>query len=163
VSELIDLRFETAKRYLLLLKKSFYRRWDESYLVAVQSNDWLMLLALVHPDHYRVEVFGDRPGCQIRGPRSFAREAGMGGLACASDQVWGYACQCREDDQLLRADHLFPYALGGPTEAANKVYLCRFHNDLKGCDIHCYPWERGEPSWLHAVVKRVARIKRVKV
>lgn len=58
------------------------------------------------------------------------------------------------------ADRAWPYALGGPTEIGNIVWLCPRHNQAKGVDVRLYPWEKGWPEWLDDQLQRVARLLR---
>ena len=51
------------------------------------------------------------------------------------------------EEGAMEYDYLFPFALGGPTIARNRVPLCREHNAIKGSDVHLFPWEQGEPPW----------------
>lgn len=146
-----------AKNYLVVLEWSFGIDWFDALKVAREQGNWIRLLALAHPEHYGGAV-GEVRVCPIRGERSFRMEAGMQGRQCSSPLLWGYDCPLHAVDGLA-ADHLFPYSLGGPTVAENKIYLCSRHNAVKGADIHIYPWERGEPPWLQAVIQRISAAK----
>jgi hypothetical protein len=50
-------------------------------------------------------------------------------------------------------DHLFPRALGGPTDARNRLTLCDWHNTAKSMDVHIFPWEEGLPPWVLDVLQ----------
>ena len=81
----------------------------------------------------------------------------MNYIKCRSMLLWGYECPF-EDINQLAADHCFPYSLGGPTLATNKIYLCKWHNQIKAGDIHIFPWELGEPQWLLPMIDRIKRL-----
>jgi hypothetical protein len=81
--------------------------------------------------------------------------AGLRGR-CRSDLLWGYDCPLEEHE--IEADHMFPVALGGPAVGTNQVWLCRLHNQWKGCDLLPFPWELGEPEWLQVQLQRLGRI-----
>jgi hypothetical protein len=88
----------------------------------------------------------------IFGERSFGLTTAS---RCESHELWQYACDLRHTS--LHADHLFAYSLGGPTWAANRLTLCDVHNGIKGADVHLYPWEAGEPSWLARLLERYSQ------
>ena len=69
-------------------------------------------------------------------------------------EIWLSACPLENQD-VVHVDHLFPYSLGGPTLAANQLFLCPVHNRAKASDIHLFPWELGEPGWLRRQVERI--------
>lgn len=157
----LDLRIGRAHEYLCALAASFERPWAEAVRQARAGEDWLPLLALAHPDHYKeceryLREYHVQRICPVRGARSFEMEVGLDTLACAAERIWGYACPIARSDKPA-ADHLFPFSLGGPTLASNKVHLCRWHNQIKAADIHVYPWELGQPPWLDDVLKRISR------
>jgi hypothetical protein len=152
----IEHRLTRAKKYI-------------SYLDYSLKNDWLMQfeeydsgtlsfeqsVALIHPSHYQ-----DCAGADIiRGKRSFSSEPSLSTFKCESRRIWGYECtvSIREYGR-IEADHVFPYALGGPTIGGNKVHLCRLHNSSKGNDFHLFPWEQGTPKWLPDIISKIRRI-----
>jgi hypothetical protein len=145
-------RISIAKRYLEVLHKSFEVEWDIAFRNSQSSGDWMDRLVLIHPRHYASDQ-SNMAMCSVRGTRAFPTERVTVGNSCFSMALWGYEC---EIDLPLAADHLFPWALGGPTDPRNKIFLCKCHNGLKGSDIHLYPWETGEPLWLREVLLRVS-------
>jgi len=65
---------------------------------------------------------------------------------CESARLWGYTCPFVRPE--YRADHMFPKALGGPTESRNRLTLCEWHNTAKSMDVHIFPFEEGTPAWV---------------
>lgn len=117
-------------------------------------------LALAHPMHYESTaglVADDTTRCRVRGQRRFPSEPRRRGLRCRSDQVWGY--ECPNVGAAPVADHLFPWAFGGPTLATNLVYLCDVHNRVKGSDFHLYPFFEALPPWLDGVLGRIGQVR----
>lgn len=158
----LEIRRDSACEYLTALASSFKIPWIDSLNQARSPDRWITRMALVHPEHYEGSVRYLRDlsvtcDCPVRGPRSFAKEIGLNSMPCASNRIWGYPCPIH-DTGSLAADHLFPYSLGGPTSAGNKIYLCHWHNQIKAADIHIFPWEKGPPEWLDDVLKRVEMI-----
>ena len=99
-------------------------------------------LALIHP--FQIEqVFRDPT--DLRGERQFSGVAPLFSQTCEAARFWGYDCR---DCENLQADHDWPYSLGGPTASDNLTWLCRTHNQSKGGDIHCWPWELPTPGWV---------------
>ncbi len=93
-------------------------------------------------------------GCsmeQILDGRSF--ETAPPEARCEADVLLGYSCPLF--DQGIQADHFFPYSLGGKTDPGNRLYLCRFHNRGKGCDINLYPWEEPPQEWACSLLDEV--------
>ena len=135
--EKLSERIEQGERYFLALEEYRDRAWRE--ILAEYRCGRLSLpqsMVLVHPDFYaerEAEV-----GMSIRGPRSFATTAGQYAAGCMADRIWLLACALRSRSA-VQADHLFPYSLGGPTLAANQLFLCRAHNGAKGSDVHLFP------------------------
>jgi hypothetical protein len=128
-------RAETAHAYLTALSAMRAERWTDLFA------SWSSLaiherLVLVHPDWIRDAGGGQQEVLEIQGPRGF--RINNGPQPCSSSRLWGYGCPLESPCQY---DHLWPYALGGPTKPGNAVPLCRHHNALKGVDIHAYPWE----------------------
>jgi hypothetical protein len=148
----IDFAFRTAqcRDYLAALEAIRFGNWQVLFDARMRQDLGLAAtLALVHPD-----VYSHRDGAEmVRGARIFAREAPR--QKCGAVLCWGYECDRPADC----ADHLFPYSLGGPTVSANKLYLCWLHNQMKSNDAHCYPWERGEPSWLQSTLARIVNLR----
>lgn len=147
-----------AARYLHTVLAS--RSWDWSSRYVLHGTGDLTAtegLALAHPMHYEatVQLVADAPGrCRVRGQRRFPEEPGRTGLRCRSDIIWGY--ECPNEGAHVVADHVFPWAFGGPTVASNLIYLCELHNSVKGADFHTYPSFADAPSWLDAVLERAA-------
>lgn len=146
-------RIEAARSYLGAYRALRAQKWshlrDRWDSLAIHER-----LVLVHPDWIR-EVGGTPADVvAVQGPRAFTIDSGS--RICSSSRIWGYVCPL---DCACQYDHLWPYALGGPTKPGNAVPLCRHHNSLKGVDIHAYPWEEspfpGE-LWLDSQVALIA-------
>ena len=149
-------RIERGEEYLLALEE--FHSWKWSEILAEYCNRRLALpqaMVLVHPDFY--EEREAKVGQSIRGARSFSASAGQHAAACMADQIWLSECPLK-NPEVVHSDHLFPYSLGGPTIAANQLFLCPVHNCSKAGDIHLFPWERGEPSWLAIQVERIQNL-----
>lgn len=149
-------RISWTESYLVALQESLQQSWEWEASFALYCRGELTLVravALVHPAHYeglaKMEV--------ICGPRNFPGEVGQARMECRAELLWGYRCPLSRPKIVL--DHLFPYALGGPTIAENKLLLCDTHNLMKGSDLHVYPWERGEPSWLKSRLTSIASLR----
>ena len=154
---MLQKRIIYAQKYLEFLHSSFEQDWLRLYEDYVDNKlEFFNALALIHPRHYE-GLFGEE---QIRGKRTFDKDMVLEGIECRAELIWGYRCNldCNKRGVVV-ADHLFPYSLGGPTISTNKVYLCSIHNQLKGSDIHFYPWELGNPGWLKDRINRVAQLK----
>lgn len=150
--DILQFRYNSARIFLSTLVKYSKLEWTELYEMYLSGELKLEeLMCLVHPVHFRDRVSQN----VIQGVRKFASESCLSTMQCQSSKIWGYACESVNDGNQLVADHYYPYSLGGPTTAANKLYLCRFHNELKTCDIHIFPWENGEPSWLRSQIDRI--------
>lgn len=155
----IEHRFQCAQQYLDSLELSLQINWLEQYeLYRKRQLSLPSAFALVHPWHY--EDLTSTEVASVRGNRRFSKEVSMKSILCSSEIIWGYKC-CRRLREKVQADHLFPYSLGGSTVASNKIYLCKFHNQMKSNDIHLFPWERGEPEWLSICLQVIERIKRM--
>jgi 5-methylcytosine-specific restriction endonuclease McrA len=115
-------------------------------------------LVICHPRYYNEA--SDAPISNIRGPRAFSSEDLLTGSKCRAVNIWGYECPF-STEVCLQADHIFPYAYGGPTESANKLYLCSEHNRLKGCDLHYFDWEQSRIVWLTQLLARIEFHRRV--
>jgi hypothetical protein len=145
-------RIDTCREYLAALKELEDCDWGHEYALHKGGNKSLVeAMALIHPSHYEGRILAD----DVRGDRTFPPLRSSAGVRCGADVVWGYSCA---ETQGFAADHLFPYSLGGPTESTNRVTLCTFHNQLKGNDVHAYPWERGTPGWLDALLDRISHV-----
>lgn len=150
---LIGTRINKAKHYLSVLEDSLQVSWNEFYTVSKDHKDWVYRLAAVHPQHYLEHIPAFKAACPIRGLRSMPIDAGAADRGCRCSLIWGYPCHLHRPQ--LVADHLFPYSFGGPSCGENKIFLCGLHNSVKGSDIHMFPWERGEPAWLPALLERL--------
>jgi hypothetical protein len=147
-----------TERYLKELERSFSAHWTDAHKALQPSGDWVAKLAFIHPEHYRDIAFSGAD-CLVRGVRGFAKEAAMSAKRCGSDVIWDYRCPIEPDGSTMSADHLFPHGFGGPTLASNKIYLCARHNAMKGSDLHCFPWEKGAPTWLDETLNLLAKLK----
>ena len=159
---MIELQHGQACAYLAALKRSFQDGWSACYAeLADDSTDLMLKLSLIHPAHLdELDLPDEKPVSRIirdvQGPRAFKQVPRHG--ACESRVIWGYDCLLKEER--LEHDHLFPYALGGPTHSLNRITLCRFHNMVKGNDIHQYPWHTvipDEPIWLWQQIRTLYR------
>lgn len=155
--EILRKRIEHGEEYLLALEELLDSEWNEIF--AAHSEGKLRLpqsMVLLHPSFYK-ERERETGIAAIRGTRRFTRDAGPGHTNCMADQIWLSSCPL-EKPGALHSDHLFPYSLGGPTLAANQLFLCPVHNRSKTNDVHLFPWEKGEPSWLAEQVDRIRRL-----
>jgi hypothetical protein len=109
-------------------------------------------MALIHPEHYK----HSEAAVSIRGPRHFDVELVHSGVQCGAVRLWGFSCGVTVEGRVC-GDHLFPYSMGGPTVATNKMLLCAVHNRMKSSDVHVFPWENGEPVWLSQVLIQVRK------
>lgn len=133
-------RIQAGRQYFIALARVFETTWTKAYdTYAAEGRPVTLALALLHPAWLEGESMGHR---DLRGPRAFASSASTGG--CQADLLWGYECAGR----VLETDHMFPYALGGPTRADNALILCRDHNRLKGHDVHLIPWNSYQFPWV---------------
>jgi hypothetical protein len=105
----------------------------------------LFKLVLLHPAIYLPVVSKKTAATPteiqelIQGKRAFS--SSFHETICSSKELWGYDCPLFSEPLVL--DHDFPYSLGGATDSAmNKRVLCRWHNMLKGNDIHVYDWKK---------------------
>ncbi len=131
-------KFQAAEKYLLVLKTTLEVGWVKYYEKGELTH--LEELALLHPEHlYSVDLpeYANKDTIQndIQGARRFG--ANIQGEGCMASLLWGYKCTLGGN---LQQDHLFPYSLGGPTIGTNRIWLCHYHNMVKTCDIHCFPW-----------------------
>ena len=134
-----------SKRYLQFLIMTFNEGWIASYnQIESQLNiedSILLKISLLHPYHFNLNELNGveltKLQEKIQGRRSFLNT--NSGAKCSSNEIWGYDCPFSHE--ILVLDHDFPYSLGGPTDNAyNKRILCRWHNMIKGNDIHTYNW-----------------------
>lgn len=146
--DLIEGRFIAAHKYLgTLARVATIEDWREASSRALgQQIQGPETFALLHPQY-----FAEDPVLTVRlqGSRQFkpAELAAVEGHGCQSKRIWGYACDLSSGSS-LNADHVFPYALGGPTISSNLLPLCRYHNQVKTHDIHLYPHWQAAPSWV---------------
>lgn len=155
----MNLRLEIAASYIKELNDLKVDRWEEVFESNASSPDYQccpVRFSLLHPKFYGTNNIV--ASCPIRGSRqfSFADRSLQG--HCQSLGLWGY--DCPQLDASLEADHVFPFAFGGPTRADNKAYLCSFHNRCKGSDFHAFPWEHPEPQWLQSTLENIANLRR---
>jgi hypothetical protein len=140
--------FEALTRLRTMTWESVAERWDE---LALPER-----LVLVHPDWIGDAGLSEEIEA-IQGERAFIADV-PGRLACESRLIWGYDCTTRDR---LQRDHLWPYALGGPTKPGNFIFLCRQHNSLKGVDVHCYPWDHAESKLLLWLDEQIALMRKL--
>ena len=132
------------------------RKWTD--ILAAYCEGALTLpqaMVLIHPVFYG--ELKRETGLTIRGARRFLTDTGQQHATCMADQIWLSCCPL-EMPEVVHSDHLFPYSLGGPTVAANQLFLCPVHNRSKTNDVHLFPWERGEPIWLAEQIGRIRRL-----
>jgi len=144
MSSICAYRNECGRKYTIALADQLGLDWLESYhtFASGEMEIWEKF-ALLHPDHnsehgessIRIMAWD-----KLRGPNCFPPK-GSPVVGCEAVIVWGY--QCPNISENLEQDHLFPYSLGGITSDHNRIWLCRYHNMLKGNDVHCYPWEEA--------------------
>jgi hypothetical protein len=147
-------RISEAERYLELALEGYSKKWELYRYDAEARADLPLALALIHPDNW-----SDRAGRkEIQGPRSFRTATIHVTRACDAPDYWGVNCISDTAVEGAAADHAWPYSLGGPTAVGNIAWLCRRHNQIKGADIHFYPWESGWPDWLPWHLDRVQSI-----
>jgi hypothetical protein len=143
-------RVALGRRYIELVADPPWDAWLVGYEQYTAARlDLPSSLLLVHPmwladESRRESVYGGRRFERLRDPALYR---------CHAEAVWGY--QCKAQHQAFQLDHRFPYAFGGPTEAANRLPLCSAHNATKSSDVHLYSWEEGEPRWLGPLLRRL--------
>ncbi|WP_084125166.1 HNH endonuclease [Demequina sp. NBRC 110054] len=141
-------RIARAETYFQVLQAALTGTWIDAYERYQTSTDRIVSgLVLVHPG-WLEDASDGLP--DLRGPRLFRSGPGH---ACQSQLVWGYSCS----GSPLEVDHMFPFALGGPTRPDNGLTLCREHNRAKGHDVHLIPWETYDFPWLADQVEQVRR------
>jgi hypothetical protein len=149
-------RTKSAADYLKALESSLRQGWLKSFNGGAKTI--FEQLALLHPEHLAELDLPSHRNVEslqrlLQGARAFATP--LGGNCCQSRLLWGYNCELNGE---IQQDHLFPYSLGGPTLAQNRVFLCKYHNMVKSSDIHCYPWEAVDEwakPWLTAQINRL--------
>lgn len=151
---LVRRRFEGARKYLKFLSSiESSTSWGEGYERYLSGGLSLPeAAALVHPCHYRHLVSVKT----ILGQPSFSERDSAEWCQCQSEDVWGYECPLDVDQ--YEADHLFPWAAGGPTAVENRIWLCSFHNQSKSSDVHLYRWEGPEPKWIGGRLGAIAAV-----
>ena len=146
-----DLQKDTIRSYLTLRESSLKYGW-KGYFRRLESPDALDMLALIDPEHLRELCGGNNNEFEklqrkVQGARAFSIPGAVSSH-CASRELWGYDCPL---DSTIHFDHHFPYSRGGPTVPQNRIFLCEFHNSLKGGDVHCF-FSEGIPtssiSWI---------------
>src|SRR5262249_45670462 len=115
-------RIERAEDYLLALEAlgkshwaDLYRRYKTGELTLAQS------MVLVHPRYY--EARECETGVSVRGPRLFPEDVSRHKATCMASILWLVDCRLTSYET-VHSDHEFPYSLGGPTLASNRVLLC---------------------------------------
>lgn len=86
-------------------------------------------LIFIHPSAYEIE--GKNEKCPIRGYKTFDFKIKE---QCQSEIIFGYECPL--EDITSTNDHIWPYSLGGPTIAVNRITLCKTHNSMKSNNFH---------------------------
>ena len=143
-------RFDAARSYLFALHNAAGLGWSARYEQFLEAKSSLPEgLALAHPSW----LPSGASRSNIYGPELFETSTAVHRVGCESARLWLYECPFVASG--LQGDHVFPRSLGGPTLAANLLSLCPLHNRLKGPDVHLYPWEEGEPSWLRDLLGRM--------
>ncbi len=152
-------RCEHVQKYLRCYMRSLQADWLELY--RTHPGDWVMRLALIHPEHYS-DYCTDSNELDPRGDSQFRVSDDQRAYEqCQSEVLWGYACPISAlEDGVVQADHVFPWSFGGPTVPSNMRWLCRAHNGMKSNDLHIFPWEAGEPTWLGQQLEKVHMIIR---
>jgi hypothetical protein len=140
--ETLTLRQQYVRSYLQALEMAAHVSWQE---LREYNFSLAYRLMLVHPRWHAL----DRSSALDLLPFSRA----LRGDVCQSEKLWGYSCPLT--DRSIEADHMFPKSLGGPRNGSNQVWLCSDHNLWKGQDLFNFPWENGEPQWLHQQLNRV--------
>ena len=134
------------------------RDWLDSYHTFASGGMRIWeKFALIHPLHageHKDITLRKEAWKAVQGPSSFAPKRSAV-VECQAVVVWGY--QCPVTGENMEQDHLFPHSLGGITCDRNQIWLCRYHNMLKGNDVHCYPWEESArwASWLDDYIETV--------
>jgi hypothetical protein len=152
-ADVVAQRVAAAHQYLRFLHEPTATSWQELYARYRDGQMSLMeSMTLLDPQWLPAGL----SQIEAQGPRVFPA-ATIVDAACEAAAIWGYPCDLPRLSR-TQSDHLFPYALGGPTVAANRLGLCDVHNRVKGTDVHLFPWERSEPSFLSAQLARLSRL-----
>jgi 5-methylcytosine-specific restriction endonuclease McrA len=111
-------------------------------------------LALINPACFeRVEP--ERSAHQaretIQGRKSFARATTM--ITCQRDERYGSRCYQRAAEQ----DHFFPYKYGGPTLAANRIWLCSSCNSDKSASVQGLEIGQNIEGWLASYLQSLEK------
>jgi hypothetical protein len=166
---------DLTNKYLVCLRDSLRTGWKAYYenLCEFENQEVYILgkLALLHPEHYKkLKPNIDKNSFalaqeRIQGTRTF--NYSFNRQNCTSKDLWGYDCPLHNEP--LVWDHDFPYSFGGATDNANnKRLLCRWHNMIKGNDIHIYKWEklfddyqyRNNQGSIHWIDLQIEKIKK---
>lgn len=151
-ASLLQLRLAAGHAFLGCLATPRFPDWHSGYERYLNGElELVESLSLLHSHWWPSPDMEE-----IQGKRLFEAAFQRYSGSCEATIVWGYGCDLPLADG-GEFDHLFPYAYGGPTIAANRIRLCRWHNGAKGSDVHLYPWEQGEPAWLAAQLERIAQ------
>ena len=132
--------------------RAYEKKWTPSWLPVTST--WIARMALIHPSHYEKPLQGAK--CSVRGNRTFGKSRGDRRGQCCAEALWGYSCALTVGELAeLHYDHVYPWSFGGPDLPSNIQLLCKMHNELKGSDLHVFPWERGEPSWVSLMLAKI--------
>jgi len=153
-------RIDCGQNYAIALAEYLGGDWLNGYRKFAMGGMVIWeKFALIHPLHA-----GERgdPSCRkkawdsVQGLSTFVPKRTTN-ARCQADVVWGYPCPITGEN--MEQDHLFPHSLGGVTKEHNRIWLCRYHNMLKGNDVHCYPWEEEAiwASWLDRHIEAIHR------
>jgi hypothetical protein len=160
-------RIDSTKTYIDKLRANLSIGWNSIYKMYNNNElNYIDKVTMIHPDfiksiHLPNYITHGMLIAEIQGERLFRKESGK----CQSELIWGYECPL--PPTLCSGDHLFPYSLGGPSIAGNKLLLCRYHNMIKGTDIHLFPWEdhlnrlRWVDSQIDALARRISLYSRM--
>ena len=163
-------RIDIANRYLTFFDKREEYDWMDLYnKYKKREIDNYESMILVHPKFFCrfIEDYDDHEEkilkeLTIHETNNFKDIRQERYRSCQSNLIWGYNCPINHfDDSQIQFDHFFPRSFGGPTDEGelNKILLCKFHNrDLKGADIHLYPWEEEIPEWFNNQVRKVYKL-----
>ena len=147
-------RIEQGRKYLHALNSLSIDQWprqlDQALVEIRNGRSEPAHFALLHPEILE-HFFPAALVSSIRGRRTFDSSNPLS-KECASALIWGYECPITQSET-VHADHLFPYAFGGPSEPSNMVILCERHNSVKSSDVHLYPSWNDSPAWLVGALK----------
>jgi hypothetical protein len=156
----MNFRISCASEYLRALDISCQVGWVSAFNNLSTESTEFERLALIHPQHIADSNLPKHLNAEdvqrsLQGARSFG--VSLGNPSCQASLVWGYECQLNAE---IQQDHLFPYSLGGPTLALNRIHLCKYHNMVKTSDVHSYPWEQQDRwvgPWLTMQIAKLQR------